>query len=345
MKKLFYPLFITSLAFFITSLNPVINTFLNGVNAQDITSEEYSIKKGDTLWDISKDKLQDSFLWPKLWKENPQIKNPDLIYPGDKIIIPLKEIIIPKVEAPKELPKKPEEKIPVVVKPEIFEEKPVVEIPEEIPKQYIVDKNLYIASGWISEVFTSIGKIIEAPTKRTIFGSGDYVYLKINKAEVSGERFFAIRKIKVVKHPKRGKILGNQIRVTGILKIIGKDNNVPKAQIATAFEDLQIGDSIMPFQEIEPPIVPEILRTPDVSGYIVESHMNTLLTRAGDIVYLDRGENDGLRVGDILSVFSSVPLKRSIGTLQVISLQPTTSAAIILKNEQEITIGDTWGNK
>jgi hypothetical protein len=344
MKKLFYPLFIIHIVFLIVSVSAIINIFSNGVNAQDITNGEYSIKKGDTLWDISKGKLQDPFLWPKLWKENSQIKNPDLIYPGDKIRIPLKEAIMPMVEAPEEPPKKPEKEMPVMAKPEISEEKPVLKIPGEITKQYIVDKNLYIASGWISTEFSSIGEIKDAPTKRTIFGKDDLVYLQTNKVVVSGERFFALRKVKVVKHPKTGETLGNQIRVTGVLEILGEDNNVPKARIVAFFEDLQICDRVIPYREIEPPVVPEVVRTPDLSGYIVESHMNTSLTSTGDIVYLDKGENDGLKVGDTFSVLSEIPVERAISTIQVISLQPTTSTAIILKSNQEITIGDKWGN-
>jgi hypothetical protein len=50
--------------------------------------EPYTIRKGDTLWDISGDKLQNPFLWPGLWKANPYIVNPDLIYPDKKLFIP-----------------------------------------------------------------------------------------------------------------------------------------------------------------------------------------------------------------------------------------------------------------
>lgn len=45
--------------------------------------DEYVVKQGDTLWDISKVFLRDAWYWPEIWHVNPQVQNPHLIYPGD----------------------------------------------------------------------------------------------------------------------------------------------------------------------------------------------------------------------------------------------------------------------
>jgi LysM domain len=57
--------------------------------AQTQEMKEHKVIKGDTLWGISKAELNDPFLWPKVWKENPGIENPNLIYPDQTIRIPL----------------------------------------------------------------------------------------------------------------------------------------------------------------------------------------------------------------------------------------------------------------
>ncbi len=47
--------------------------------------QTYVVVKGDTLWDISAMYLDSPWLWPRLWQVNPEIENPHLIYPGDKL--------------------------------------------------------------------------------------------------------------------------------------------------------------------------------------------------------------------------------------------------------------------
>jgi hypothetical protein len=69
----------------------ILVTMLAGVvMAQDVSvrsdhPDEYTVVRGDTLWDISARFLDKPWQWPAIWHANQQIQNPHLIYPGDRI--------------------------------------------------------------------------------------------------------------------------------------------------------------------------------------------------------------------------------------------------------------------
>jgi len=57
---------------------------------ETIETEYYTIEKGDTLWAIAKKHLGDGNKYNDIFAANREvIKDPDLIYPGQKIRIPL----------------------------------------------------------------------------------------------------------------------------------------------------------------------------------------------------------------------------------------------------------------
>ena len=70
---------------FVFSLLFCTNLWADIIRINPNHPDQYTVVKGDTLWDISGKFLQNPWQWPQVWKKNPQIKNPHLIYPGDTL--------------------------------------------------------------------------------------------------------------------------------------------------------------------------------------------------------------------------------------------------------------------
>ena len=65
----------------------VVSTFAGAqpVQVNPGHPEQYVVQKGDTLWSISSHFLMEPWRWLEIVQVNPQISNPNLIYPGDII--------------------------------------------------------------------------------------------------------------------------------------------------------------------------------------------------------------------------------------------------------------------
>ncbi len=288
---------------------------------------EYTIKKGDTLWDISGLKLKDPFFWPKIWKENPGIRNPDLIYPGQKLRIPLelmqKQVVLP--------PSRPSP-VPARTRPE----KKVIEGREAL----VVKPELIVSSGYIADRIEPVGFIKATPTGRTMVGTMDDVYLQL-KDEDQAKRFYVIKSLGKVVHPVTKKPLGDIVEITGVVEITGKEAGYTKARVVKSFSEIEVGSPLVQYYDIEPfPLARGTGK--GIHGTIVAARNLRLLNGRYDVVYIDRGLTDGVKVGTTFTVLSSEKPRRPIGEIQVISARQNTAVALVTRSEKEIVRGDTF---
>lgn len=307
--------------------------------------KEYTVKKGDTLWGISSSEMIDPFLWPKIWKENPDIKNPDLIYPGQKIRIPLyliqKEITPPPPQVEKIIPL-PSPEVKPQPQPQAKKEEPAVKI-KPLEKKYLIDKDTLISSGYITETIDSRGEIVGSPSERTVLGKGDYAYIKTTNPFNAKDKFYVIRSLGPVKHPETGAMIGYLIDILGVAEVLGKESGHTKVRIRTSYSETVVGDLLTDFYEIEPPFLPENPRTPDIKGFIVASKQRHILNGQQNFVYIDKGGKNGVEVGDILEVTSRGRYSIPNGYIQVINTKESSATAIIRRSDKEVAVGDKVG--
>ena len=320
----------------------------------------YTIKQGDTLWDISNTFFKDPFLWPFIWKANPYITNPDLIYPGNKLAIPSLAPIERAMQAPAAA-ETGEEGIPALqhkgtgaAREKPSEEEAVTTskliLPEEAATP-IIDKYAMLNAGYVGDDESKDVIIGGAEPKRN-FSYDDIVYVNIrSKEDVNiGDKYIMFNRLNKVKHPVTGREYGRLIKILGILRITAKDSpGMYTARITLSFDVSGKGTMLMPYQEPTPIYDTPQTKTKDIAGYILEVMDGRTINGQHDIVYLDKGSADGVEPGDRFVVYTgpeeaNLP-RKLVGETQVILIKEHTSTAVVRKSTNVLIKGDQVESK
>jgi len=323
------------------------------------SSTRYTIKQGDTLWDISNTFFKDPFLWPFIWKANPYITNPDLIYPGNKLAIPSLAPIERAMQAPAAA-ETGEEGIGALQqkRTEAAREKPGEEeavttgkliLPEEAASP-IIDKYAMLNAGYVGDDESKDVIVGGAEPKRN-FSYDDIVYVNIRSTEDVniGDKYIMFNRLNKVKHPVTGREYGRLIKILGILRITAKDKpGMYTARITLSFDVSGKGTMLMPYQE-PIPIYDTPQKTKDIAGYILEVMDGRTINGQHDIVYLDKGSADGVEPGDRFVVYTgpeeaALP-RKLVGETQVILVKEHTSTAVVRKSTNVLIKGDQVESK
>ncbi|NIR13572.1 MAG: hypothetical protein GWN86_06330 [Desulfobacterales bacterium] len=107
-----------------------------------------------------------------------------------------------------------------------------------------------------------------------------------------------------------------------------------------SFEALSIGDSLDLYFEVHPPFVAGEPRKPEINAYVVASRYLRTLNGQFDVVFIDKGVEDGFAVGDVVMTLLQGTDDYKNATVQLINLRRSTSLALVLHNKDEIKFGD-----
>jgi len=316
--------------------------------------ENYVVQKGDTLWDIAIARLENPFLWPKVWQVNPEIENPDLIFPGQVIRIPadlLKPELRP-IAKPAPAPEPPPATV-VETPPPVVEPPPPEPSGKTVPvkeARFLASAELIAQAGYIAKKTEKAGIILGSETEHRLFGLDDHVYVDLPGAAV-GQRFSVFREIKEVVHPVTREPLGTLIEILGALEITAVESGGTTAVITASFTDISQGAFLGSYYDEEAPLVSAVPRTPDIGGYVVEiRERRKMVGGEYDILYIDKGANDGILPGDIFTLRRHPPsdspyagLYKEIATIQVLRTEPETATAMVLHSILEGRPGDRFG--
>jgi hypothetical protein len=262
---------------------------------------QYVVKEGDTLWDLSNRFLAKPWYWKDIWKENPNITNPDLIYPNDVISVEKidgKDYIT--VNRNSSLNEYQLDETMTTVK--VSDSDRVEVLPDSIP---LVSKNK-IKNYYSNNIITAVGDagrsgyVLKTSNGALISGQGDEVYVVYDNIK-PGQIFDVYSQMKEYKD--NDLVLGYEIIKIGEgLVTAVSDKNVGLMKILSTQSGIRAKYKIMEKHKEDSPNLFPSKPIDVVDGSIISVGDN--LNNAGiyDVVLINRGYNSNLEVGNILSV-------------------------------------------
>ena len=354
-------------ALFMFALEVVAAQVLEVKPKDEDIPETYVVKKGDTLWDISKKFKGDPFDWPSIWNRNKFIKDPHWIYPGQKLNLkemlellaapPVKLKPLPKPEpmfissAPRTLDSESKKLIEtsLVSPPESLEVSESISTEEFSPRPVYSDYN-YMRTGFIT-------KLSELPKTKIIeieggsFNATKFDYITIDRGTLLGIKegdIFAVLAVgDLVEHPETGEKLGVVVRIKGIIKIVSVSETRSRGKISENFDPIAEDDLVMPYRLPRGPmfdrwVKPEVV----ITGTILAVNEPMLSVHINDILYIDKGSEDGVKPGDRFVIYNkkepgSSEIRKALGTIQAVKVMSNQTAVIVVSlKDMHIDIGD-----
>lgn len=299
----------------------------------------YTIKKGDTLWDLSRKFYNSQWDWPGLWEMNQDIKNPHWIYPGKKIRVFLKE--------------------DAAVKPEIAK---IEEVKQEKPPEKVIPSFSFAEMNRIGFVKKnaepSLGSVLRDQDNKVMMSSNDIIYIKPSGKEplIPGKLYHVFNTSPVEKKTKDQSFTGVRHLIHAKIKILQHKVTYATAMVVKSYRPIREDDMVMEFKNREIILTVDEAPTP-INGKILCSEDDNLMINDNRIAFINIGGSH-VKPGQIYSVMRVIdtvgnnsirqPDKKDqvkfdnikAGKLIVLHTEDISSTVMILSSKYEINPDD-----
>ncbi len=264
--------------------------------------DEYVVKKGDTLWDISAQFLQEPWYWPTIWQGNPQITDPHLIYPGD--IVSLSVIDgqpLLTVNGTGMAVNGRNVKLSPVARS--YERDDAIQaIPVDAIQQFLTRPRIVTEKEMVNWPY-----VVSSYDEHLISGAGSKIYVRGLDQESTETRYALYRKGYAYINPRKdaNRVLGYEALYLGDV-VIEKRGDPASAIVTLSKQEILSGDRLVaesageakneyipstPYQDVDANIVSVIEGVAEIGQY--------------QVVVVDVGDSDGIEVGSILGIYQS----------------------------------------
>ncbi len=251
--------------------------------------DEYTVVKGDTLWDISARFLSKPWLWPEVWYANPQIANPHLIYPGDVI-----SLVYVDGRPQLRLRRGGTEKLSPRVRSTPLDAA-IPTIPIDAIQQFLNHSRVVT-----QQQLDTAPYIVESADEHLITGAGDRIYVR-RLPSAATTRYSVYRPGQVYRDPVTHEDLGVEALYIGDANL-QRFGDPSTLKLVRTTREAKIGDRLFPVDtdEIQRNFLPHAPAS--MHGHIIAVVDGVSQIGQHQVVVLNRGARDGMEVGHVLAI-------------------------------------------
>jgi len=285
--------------------------------------DSYVVKRGDTLWGISKVFLRDPWYWPEIWQVNPQIQNPHLIYPGDTLRLVFidgrPQILLQRGDAARVVPRVRSEPLEAAIT-----SIPYATVAAFMSKHLVLDR----------EEIKNAPYLLATRDLHVVMSEGDTLYARgFNNPAELGSHYNVVRVGEALIDPDDNRILGYDGIFTGSGHVTRQGD--PTTLIMTeSTRESRAGDKLIP-GGVDVPLdfVPSAPRA-KTNGRIIAVSNGVSIIGQYEVVVVNRGARDGLAPGNVLGVFDTGPIVRDTDKKGFFSLDRLGVQKVALPSER-----------
>lgn len=313
--------------------------------------ELYTVKSGDTLWDLSRMYLTSPWRWPELWGMNKQqIANPHLIYPGQQLRL-VKENGRARLEIAGGGGDPREGRLQPSIRDLGAERAAIRSIPTNLIQPFLSQPLVLDPSA-----LNDAPRVVATQEGRVYTGRGDSAYVRGVKddAIINYSVFRPLAPLFDVDDINQKRPIAWEAFYLGSAKVT-RPGEVAKVEVTESKQEIGVGDRLLP---VEPQTlisyVPKAPASP-IEARVIAIYNGVRFAGGGQIITLNRGSGEGLTVGDTVQLWRSgetiadrtLPGRQfvklpdeQIGLAFVFRVFPSISYALIQRGTQPVEVGD-----
>jgi LysM repeat protein len=305
----------SSFAALLFCLTPVVSADILAIKPD--APKSYTVKKGDTLWDISGLYLQQPWLWPQLWKLNPQVANPHLIFPGDVLSLSYDKDGNPVLSVNQHAlkvspgdtaadPAKGIRKLSPTVRTSMKYTEAVTTVPLQMIRPFLTYEQSLSA-----EQINGLPYVLGADDHVKNASQGHILYVR--GALAQQEAYGIYRKGKAYVDPQSKEVLGFETILVGTARAFragGQQVSEPASvAVIDVKQEIRQGDRLIPAADGQSLPAFFMMRKPAkaIAGTIIDTTSDLREFSSWDIVVLNKGLQDEVQPGYMFGIYRQSP--------------------------------------